>query len=94
MDFNKGDVILTGYVYAPGTEFTANAGGSKSFKLKYNGADVEGGNLEVMTIIGSLLGKSVNFDNSNGISYINPNLNDDTPGDPIHQWQSFQYIRG
>lgn len=92
--FNDGDVILTGYVYAPGTEFTANAGGSKSFKLKYNGADVEGGNLEAMTIIGSLLGKSVNFANSNGISYINPNLNDDTPGDPIHQWQSFQYIRG
>ena len=93
VNFYNGDVLLTGYVYAPGTEFSANAGGSARFKLKYNGSDVEGGGQEAMTVIGSLLGKSINFSNSNGISYINPNLNDDTPGEPIHQWQSFQYIR-
>ncbi|MDE7287899.1 MAG: hypothetical protein K2N71_00135, partial [Oscillospiraceae bacterium] len=92
--FQYADAHLTGYVYAPGTEFRADASGSTSFKLKYNGADVESGSNQQMLIIGSLLGKSVNFSNCQGISYINPNLNDDTPGDPIHQWQSYQYIRG
>lgn len=93
IELKNGQNFLTGYFFAPYSLINPSAGSNMTFtNLKYNGATVPSG--WKYTVLGSVLCKDFDFQNDHGIIYINPNLDDDTPGDPIHQWQSYQYIRG
>lgn len=93
VNLSNGKCFLTGYFFGPTTALNATAGSNITFSdLKYNGASVPSG--WKYTVLGSVLCNDFNLQNDHGIIYINPDLDDDTPGDPIHQWQSFQYIRG
>lgn len=84
--------FLTGYFFGPTTTLNATAGSNITFSdLKYNGASVPSS--WRYTVCGSVLCDDFNLQNDHGIIYINPDLDDDTPGEPIHQWQSYQYVR-
>lgn len=88
--------FLTGYFYAPDAELSANVGG-KNIKVKYNGGSVVSHNPPStnvnITVVGSVVAQKINMPNGNGIAYINPDLDDDTPGKPIHDFETFQYVR-
>lgn len=89
--------LLTGYVYAPDTKIDMHAASTPSIDpphgkgMQYNGGAVTG---TPVCIVGSALVKGASLPNNTGVAYINPDLDDDTPGEPIHSWQSYQYIRG
>lgn len=87
----QSDALLTGYVYAPDANLNFPAAHAGATDINYNGNAIGARDLAV---IGSALCKGAQLPNNAGVAYINPDLDDDTPGDPIHQWQSFQYIRG
>lgn len=89
----QNNCLLTGYVYAPDAKIDMHAAStpSPSSGMEYNGGSVSGANV---CIVGSALVKGAEMPNNTGVAYINPDLDDDTPGEPIHHWQSFQYIRG
>lgn len=84
------DALLTGYVYAPDALLEFSAAHAGQTDIKYNSNSIGSKDL---AIIGSALCKGVKLPNNAGVAYINPNLDDDTPGDPIHQWQTYQYVR-
>ena len=92
VNLSNGRCFLTGYFFGPTTELNATAGSNIQFtNLKYNGASVPSS--WRYTVLGSVLCNDFNLQNDHGIIYINPDLDNDTPGEPIHQWQSYQYIR-
>ncbi|MBD5141289.1 MAG: hypothetical protein HDT25_07750 [Ruminococcus sp.] len=92
VNLSNGRCFLTGYFFGPTTELNATAGSNITFTdLKYNGASVPSG--WRYTVLGSVLCDDFNLQNDHGIIYVNPDLDDDTPGEPIHQWQSYQYVR-
>ncbi|MDE6132550.1 MAG: hypothetical protein K2G04_04140, partial [Oscillospiraceae bacterium] len=83
---------LTGYIYGPDTkiDFSAASTGMPTNGMQYNGGATSG---TPVCIIGSALVKGATLPNNTGVAYINPDLDDDTPGDPIHNWQTYQYVR-
>lgn len=92
VNLSNGQCFLTGYFFGPNTELNATAGSNITFSdLKYNGASVPSS--WRYTVLGSVLCNDFNLQNDHGIIYINPDLEDDTPGKPIHDFESFQYIR-
>lgn len=88
----QNNCLLTGYVYAPDVKINMPAASTPTPTngMEYNGSTVSG---TPVCIIGSALVKGANLPNNTGVAYINPNLDDDTPGEPIHQWQSSMYVR-
>lgn len=92
VELNNSNCFLTGYFFGPTTKLSATAGSNITFAdLKYNGASVPSS--WRFTVLGSVLCDDFDLQNDHGIIYINPNLDDDIAGDPIHQWQSSQYVR-
>ena len=92
----QNDAFMTAYFYGPDTKLEFGNGGIDN-KFNYNGiatTDHNGNSKVKIAVVGSILSHEIELPNSVGVAYINPDLDDDTPGDPIHQWQSFQYIRG
>lgn len=85
------DCRLTGYIYAPDTNLDLASAGNMTDTLQYNGATTTG---TPVCIVGSALVKGATLPNNTGVAYINPDLDDDgDKGDPIHQWQAYQYTR-
>ncbi|MBD5139299.1 MAG: hypothetical protein HDT24_08325 [Ruminococcus sp.] len=85
------DCRLTGYIYAPDTNLGLASAGSMTDTLQYNGTTTTG---TPVCIVGSALVKGATLPNNTGVAYINPDLEDDGDrGDPIHQWQAYQYTR-
>lgn len=85
--------LLTGYIYAPDTKIDFPTASNSFFTgLQYNGNTITDTNTKVC-VVGSALVKGATIPNNQGVAYINPDLDDDTPGEPIHSWQSFQYVR-
>lgn len=92
VNLSNGRCFLTGYFFGPTTALNATAGSNITFSdLKYNGASVSSG--WKYTVLGSVLCDDFNLQNDHGIIYINPDLDNDTAGEPIHNWQSYQYVR-
>lgn len=89
----QNNCLLTGYIYGPETEIDMHAASMAvpAQGMEYNGAAVTGA---PVCIIGSALVKGAKMPNNTGVAYINPDLDDDgDKGDPIHQWQAYQYTR-
>ena len=86
----QNDALLTGYVYAPDAVLNFPAAHAGATDINYNGNGIGSKDLAV---IGSALCKGVKLPNNAGVAYINPELDDDTPGKPIHDWESYQYVR-
>lgn len=92
----QNDTFIVGYYYGPDSKLSFGNGGISS-KYNYNGtaaSDYNNSNKIKIAVIGSVLSREIELPNSTGVAYINPDLDDNVPGDPIHQWQSYQYIRG
>ena len=89
----QNNCLLTGYVYGPETEIDMHAAstGMPAQGMEYNGGATSG---TPVCIVGSALVKGATLPNNTGVAYINPDLDDDgDKGDPIHQWQAYQYTR-
>lgn len=88
----QNNCLLTGYIYAPDTEIdmAAASTGMPTNGMEYNGNTVTS---TPVCIVGSALVKGAKLPNNTGVAYINPDLDDDTPGKPIHNWQTYQYVR-
>lgn len=97
-EIGSGSPFYAGYFFGPDTEIWSQKSKYTFDDMYYFGTEtVSGAHVDTtwpFAFVGSILCKDYTFQNDQGVAYINPNLDDDTPGDPIHQWQSFQYIRG
>lgn len=93
----QNDAFITAYYYGPDSTLEFGNGGLE-LKFNYNGIattdrnENPGSKLKI-AVIGSVLSNEIKLPNSTGVAYINPDLDEDTPGEPIHQWKSFQYVR-
>lgn len=84
------DALLTGYLYAPDANLNFPAAHAGATDINYNGNAIGARDL---VVIGSALCKGAKLPNNAGVAYINPDLDSDTPGKPIHDFETFQYVR-
>ena len=90
--------FFAGYFFGPDTNIWSQKS-TITFDDMYYFSGESGSGAHVDTswpfiFVGSILCKDYEFQNDQGVAYINPNLADDgDAGDPIHQWQAYQYTR-
>lgn len=90
--------FFAGYFFGPATNIWSQKSNITFSNMYYYGGEVASGALVdsswPFVFVGSILCKDYEFQNDQGVAYINPNLADDgDAGDPIHQWQASLYTR-
>lgn len=90
--------FYAGYFFGPGTNIWSQKSDVTFDDMRYYGGAAASGAVVddtwPFTFVGSILCNDYQFQNDQGVAYINPNLADDgDPGDPIHQWQANMYTR-
>ena len=89
---NNKESFLAGYMYAPYSKIYTSGGNITFSDLYYNGQSVP--STWPITFYGSVLCKDFEFQNNDGIVYVNPDLDDSgNAGEPIHAWKSYRYAR-
>ncbi|MBD5144404.1 MAG: hypothetical protein HDT21_00550 [Ruminococcus sp.] len=101
--FNTQDIggnsgFFAGYFFGPDTNIWSQKSSVTFDDMYYfSGESSSGAHVDTswpFIFVGSILCKDYEFQNDQGVAYINPNLADDgNAGDPIHQWQAYQYTR-
>lgn len=90
--------FFAGYFFGPDTNIWSQKS-DVTFDDMYYFSGESGSGAHVNTtwpfiFVGSILCKDYEFQNDQGVAYINPNLADNgDAGEPIHQWQAYQYTR-
>lgn len=90
--------FFAGYFFGPDTNIWSQKSDVTFSDMYYFGNGSASGAVVDDTwpfiFVGSILCKDYEFQNDQGVAYINPNLADDgDAGDPIHQWQANLYTR-
>lgn len=87
-DDGSGD-FFTAYIQSPQAEVELRQGHSVA-NVYYNNVPV---GTQKVNILGSVLCGNLNTLNQAGVAYVNPNVPSVDAGEPIHTFESFQYVR-
>lgn len=90
------ETFVTGYLYMPNTLMNLGGGlNGKKFSTTYDGYSIDpaDGNLIAYGAVGSVFCQGYKSAQKAGVAYIEQSGDNGTPGDPIHDWQSYQYVR-
>lgn len=82
--------FVCGYFYSPKSLFDLAGGmNGKAYSTTYDSYSIGS---PAYGVIGSILCSGYNSQQKVGVAYIEP-TKDDTPGDPIHDFEAYQYVR-